>query len=139
MLLPLLFLAACNEAGSSNDSSENRGTLSIGANSESASLAPDKIETLTPPKPVPSSEPNIRIAGDRAEAGPPTPKPQDLIPMASILDVARSRVPGDIIDVDLEDDDGQPEYEVEILTAAGRKIEIRIDARTGTILKLEQD
>lgn len=76
---------------------------------------------------------------NQAEAGIPTPKPQNLIPMASILDVARSQVPGEIIDVDLEDDAGQPEYEVEILTAEGRKIEIRLDARTGTVLRLEED
>ena len=55
------------------------------------------------------------------------------------MGIARSRVPGEIIDVDLDDDDGLAEYEVEILTAAGRKIEIRIDARRGTVLEEEED
>lgn len=139
MLLSLLFMAACDKTGPSNDGHDSRATPTLGASFVSPSFIPEKAETIAPANPVPSQEPNIRIASNQAEAGIPTPKPQNLIPMASILDVARSQVPGEIIDVDLEDDAGQPEYEVEILTAEGRKIEIRLDARTGTVLRLEED
>lgn len=63
-----------------------------------------------------------------------------LLPLARILDIARRRVPGEIIEVDLYDDQGEPpEYEVEILTDDGRSIEMKIDARTGKILEVEAD
>lgn len=63
-----------------------------------------------------------------------------LLPLARILDIARRRVPGEIIEVDLDDDEGEPpEYEVEILTDDGRSIEMKIDARTGKILEVEAD
>lgn len=63
-----------------------------------------------------------------------------LLPLARILEIARRRVPGEIIEVDLDDDEGEPpEYEVEILTDDGRSIEMKIDARTGKILEVEAD
>lgn len=62
-----------------------------------------------------------------------------LLPLARILEIARRRVPGEIIEVELDDDDDEPEYELEILTADGRSIEMKIDARRGTILEVEED
>ena len=101
-----------------------------------APLAPTPAPqpAATPPSPQPS----VEIAGSsgqpaRAITG------TGLLPLARILAIAQRRVPGDVVEVDLDDDDGRPEYELEILTADGRSIEIKIDARTGTILEVEED
>lgn len=63
-----------------------------------------------------------------------------LMPLARILEIAQHRVPGEVIEVELDDDDDDgPEYELEILTADGRSIEMKIDARRGVILEVEED
>lgn len=64
---------------------------------------------------------------------------EGLLPLNRILAIARRRFPGEIIEVDLDDDDDDPEYEIEILTSDGRSIEMKIDARSGTILKFEEE
>jgi uncharacterized membrane protein YkoI len=48
-------------------------------------------------------------------------------------------VPGEVIDVELDEDDDIPEYEVKILTPTGRSMEIKIDALRGAILEMEED
>lgn len=98
-----------------------------------APLAP-----IAAPKPAVPPPSRVEIAGSggqpaRAIAG------NGLLPLARILDIALRRVPGDVVEVDLDDDDGRPEYELEILTAEGRSIEIKIDARSGAILEVEED
>lgn len=63
-----------------------------------------------------------------------------LMPLTEILAIARRRVPGEVIDVELDDDDDDPpEYELEILTADGRSIDMKIDARSGEIIEVEED
>lgn len=63
-----------------------------------------------------------------------------LLPLVRIIEIALHRVPGEIIEVELDDDDDdEPEYELEILTADGRSIEMKISARRGTILEVEED
>ena len=65
----------------------------------------------------------------------------EVLPLTRILPIVQRRVPGDgiEIDVDDDDDDGRIKYEVKVLTAAGRVLEVELDARTGTILKVEED
>ncbi|MGE4324007.1 MAG: PepSY domain-containing protein [Sphingobium sp.] len=79
-----------------------------------------------------------------AQSGGRAPRPmaeKGLMPLAQILKIARRRVPGQVIEVELDDgdDDDEPEYELEILTPDGRSIEMKIDARRGTILDVEED
>jgi uncharacterized membrane protein YkoI len=62
-----------------------------------------------------------------------------ILPLVRILAIARARAPGEVIEVELDEEDGRPEYEVKILTADGRSIEMKIDAVTGTIRKSEED
>lgn len=58
-------------------------------------------------------------------------------PLSDILDqVARDWV-GDVIDVDIEEDDGITLYEIELLGPEGQVVEFEIDARTGEILEME--
>jgi len=63
----------------------------------------------------------------------------EVLPLTRILPIVQKRVPGDIIKIKLDDDDARIEYEVKVLTASGRVIEVELDARTGRILKIEED
>lgn len=44
-----------------------------------------------------------------------------------------------ILEIELEGEDGRLVYEVELVTADGQKREIRVNAATGRIEKVEQD
>lgn len=57
------------------------------------------------------------------------------VSLESILDDARRRYPGRILEIELDDD----EYEVEILTDDGRKVELEYDARTGRLVDVDFD
>lgn len=53
--------------------------------------------------------------------------------------IALARVPGQIIHVDLDMEHGILVYEVFILSNQGRTYEVEINARTGRIIKVEQE
>ena len=58
-------------------------------------------------------------------------------PLSEILDsLARDWV-GDVIDVDIEKDDGQIIYEIELLGPQGQVVEFEVNARTGEVLEIE--
>ena len=66
----------------------------------------------------------------------------EVLPLTRILAIAQSRAPGDVVKVELDDDDDQASrltYEVKTLSASGRVMEVEMDARTGKVLKVEQD
>lgn len=63
----------------------------------------------------------------------------EILPLARILETVHERVPGDVIEVELERDDGVWEYEVKVLTAAGRVRKVELDARDGTVRKIKDD
>lgn len=57
------------------------------------------------------------------------------VSLQSILDDAERREPGRVIDVELDEDDD--EYEIEILRRDGVVVELEYDARTGELLDRE--
>ena len=62
----------------------------------------------------------------------------EVLPLMKILAIASKEVPGDVIEVELEDDESDAlVYEIKILTGTGRVREVRIDARTGAVLSIE--
>jgi uncharacterized membrane protein YkoI len=63
----------------------------------------------------------------------------EVLPLIKILAIAVQHVPGDIIEVELEDEKNALIYEIKVLTETGRVREIEIDARTGAVLKIEDD
>ena len=60
-------------------------------------------------------------------------------PLAEILDVVKAAVPGETVEVELELDDGIYVYEVKQLSSGGRVREIKTNAATGKIVKIEDD
>ena len=53
--------------------------------------------------------------------------------------IALKQVNGTIIEEKLDDDDNRLLYEFEILTSDNRKVEVKVDAMNGEVLKLEQN
>jgi uncharacterized membrane protein YkoI len=63
----------------------------------------------------------------------------EVLPLVKILAIANKEVPGDVIEVELEDEREALLYEIKILTSTGRVREVKIDARTGTVVSIEDD
>ena len=53
--------------------------------------------------------------------------------------IALAEIPGEMTEVELEQEDGQEVYEVEILTLDGSEMEIEVAADTGDILSVEAE
>lgn len=62
-----------------------------------------------------------------------------ILPLEKILEISRKQIPGRVLEVELEREDGLLIYELEILDEQGRVWEIEIDARNGKIIKRERD
>ncbi|OJU01213.1 peptidase [Metarhizobium album] len=58
-------------------------------------------------------------------------------PLEEIIATVRKEIPGDIIEIEFENDDGRYIYEMEIIQPSGQIIEIEIDATTKVILGRE--
>jgi uncharacterized membrane protein YkoI len=69
---------------------------------------------------------------DRARAAL---KRGEVLPLRDIVARAEAAFPGRLLEVELEDEDGQIVYDIELLSPDGRLIELLYDARTGTLLK----
>lgn len=63
----------------------------------------------------------------------------EVLPLTRILAIAEQRAPGEVIEVELEEDRGRLKYDLKILAKSGRVLELELDARTGATLKLEED
>lgn len=63
----------------------------------------------------------------------------DILPLETILDKAQARHAGRAVETRLEEKHGKLVYEVEILDDKGEVWEMKFDARTGTLLKEEQE
>lgn len=63
----------------------------------------------------------------------------ELLPLSKILQIAQRAYPGKLLEVELDRDDGRFEYELEILLADGRVIELTYDGATGQLLESEID
>lgn len=63
----------------------------------------------------------------------------EILPLEVILGTVLQRYPGELLKLELDDDDGYLIYEMEVLTRRGIVLEMEIDARTGRILDIEED
>jgi uncharacterized membrane protein YkoI len=63
----------------------------------------------------------------------------EFMPLATILTSIREKFPGEVVETEFENDDGQFYYEFHILGPDGRIIEIKVDARTGGFLDKRGD
>lgn len=63
----------------------------------------------------------------------------EILPLSRILAITARHVPGDVIDVELERKNGVWRYEVKVLTSTGRVREVKLNARDGAVLEIEDD
>lgn len=62
-----------------------------------------------------------------------------IMPLQEILSKAKVIKPGQVIETDLEKDDGRYIYELEILDEQGQVWELELDAQTGEFVELENE
>jgi uncharacterized membrane protein YkoI len=62
-----------------------------------------------------------------------------ILPLEQILERARARQPGQVLETELERKHDVYVYEVEILDADGWVWELKFDARTGELIELERN
>ena len=60
-----------------------------------------------------------------------------ILPLAQILDILRGAAEGEIIEIQLELEDGLLVYEFDLIGPDGHVFEVEIDAATGTVLEVE--
>jgi uncharacterized membrane protein YkoI len=64
-------------------------------------------------------------------------KSGEIRPLTDVLAVARDKLPGEIIKVELDRDDGVWVYEIKVLTDSGKRREIEINAQTLAVIKID--
>jgi uncharacterized membrane protein YkoI len=79
------------------------------------------------------------LAGDDAQKARALSQRGDILPLEKIAEHARAAKPGKLIDIELEQKHGRWIYEAEVLDETGRVWELKLDARTGSVLKMELD
>ncbi len=82
--------------------------------------------------PIAGSGESPAIAGQLAAKG-------QILSLEKISRLAKSHKPGEILEVELEKKHGRYLYEVEILDARSQVWELKLDAKTGQLLKMELD
>lgn len=63
----------------------------------------------------------------------------EILPLEKIAERARAEKPGEILETELKQKHGKYVYEVEILDAGGHVWELKLDARSGALIKLEKE
>lgn len=61
----------------------------------------------------------------------------EILPLDRILDILRAEDDGEIIEIQLELEDGALTYEFDLISPQGRVYEVEIDAATGRIMEYE--
>lgn len=61
------------------------------------------------------------------------------VSMQEAMQIALQRIPGQILYVDMEMENGTLIYEFFILTQQNRIFEVEVNSRTGRIIKIEED
>jgi len=63
----------------------------------------------------------------------------EIMPLPRILKLAQAQVKGNVLEVELEHERGRITYEIKILAGNGRVREVKLDARNGTLIEIEDD
>jgi uncharacterized membrane protein YkoI len=59
------------------------------------------------------------------------------MPLTAILEIVFRRVPGTVLEAELETEDGVLTYKIDLLSDAGHKTRVRLNARSGEILTVD--
>lgn len=61
----------------------------------------------------------------------------DVVPLESILDWLEANYIGEVIEVEVEREDGHVEYEIKMLGAQNQVVEFEFDGHSGQLMKIE--
>lgn len=61
----------------------------------------------------------------------------DIVPLESILDWLEAHYRGEVLEVEVERDAGEVEYEIKLLGEQGQIVEFEFDGRTGQLMEIE--
>jgi len=75
--------------------------------------------------------------GGESRMGQKAAEPTAGISIEEAIKAATQKYPGKVLEAELEDEDGAALWELEILTADGKKMEVQVDSRTGEVLASE--
>jgi uncharacterized membrane protein YkoI len=64
---------------------------------------------------------------------------KEILPLDQVLNAIRNRVPGEIVEIELEREQGRWIYEVEIIDETGRMRDVLVDAKNAEIIGTEED
>ena len=62
-----------------------------------------------------------------------------VLPLVGILDIAARHLPGEVLKIELENEHERLQYEIKVLADNGRVREIKLDARSGELIEIEDD
>ncbi len=62
----------------------------------------------------------------------------EVLPLIQILQKVQRSHPGDVLEVELERDDGRWIYELKLLQSDGVRLKLEVDAKTGEVLRSRQ-
>jgi uncharacterized membrane protein YkoI len=63
----------------------------------------------------------------------------EVLPLAMVLERVAQQQPGQVLEVELERDDGRWIYELKLLQRSGALVKLEVDARDGTVLRRKGD
>ncbi|SMO41632.1 PepSY domain-containing protein [Paracoccus laeviglucosivorans] len=63
----------------------------------------------------------------------------EILPLARVLDLLETQHPGQVVEVELEYEDGILVYEIDVVTPEGRLIEVDMDATDGRIVDIDEE
>jgi len=61
----------------------------------------------------------------------------EIVPLSQLFSYLQDRYHGNIIEIELEEDDGRLEYEIEMIGPDGQVAEFTFDAKLGILLEIE--
>jgi uncharacterized membrane protein YkoI len=64
---------------------------------------------------------------------------KEILPLDQVLGAIRDRMPGEIVEIELERDQGRWIYEVEVVDETGRMRDVLVDAKDAKIIRTEDD
>lgn len=58
-----------------------------------------------------------------------------VLPLPTVLEQLAREVPGQVLEVELEQDDGRWIYEIKLLQPGGQRVKLKLDARTAELIQ----
>lgn len=82
-----------------------------------------------------AASPALSAGNDDHERARHAVQSGQVVPLRTVLDNVARDYPGDVIEIELEDQRGQPVYEIKLISPEGRVMKLIYDARDGSLLK----